>query len=393
MMHEPLGTIHEFDSSAVDRGFILECPSGAQIRISETARVVLSRCWNGASFDAIARELRETGLSAADAEELEDYFVRLTERIAKLAARPKPRSGSFMIRFTLLSQPIVERIAGCLRFAYGERAAVAAGLGIAACCLIWYRSLSLGPAPRHYGFPVLVEAYGLFLVSLLLHEFGHAAACARFGAKPGAIGFTLYLTFPALYSDVSTAWKLPRWHRVAVDVGGTYFQLVVVAAYMLAYAGSHWLPLRAAIYMSVATALFNLNPLFKFDGYWVVADALGVPNLGQQYRKIGRVLLRAARREPNEESLVWPRRLVAAILGYSLAMVAMWAYFTATLLTAMAVSARKIAAGAAVLLSEHHVLSWVEAWSIGGSVLTLAVGGFVVRRLVQRTHGLIRGIE
>jgi putative peptide zinc metalloprotease protein len=393
MIHEPLGTIHEFDSSAVERGFILECPSGAQLRITETAQMVLTRRWSGASFEAIAQELRDEGFSTAGSQELEGYFERLTEKITRLSARSKTRPSSFMIRFTLLPQAIVERIAGYFRFAYGERIAIGAALAIVACCMVWYHALSVIPHPHHYGLGVLSQAYGLFLVTLLLHEFGHAAACARFGARPGAIGFTLYLTFPALYSDVSTAWKLSRWQRVAVDIGGTYFQLVLVAVYMLAYAGSHWLPLRVAVYMAIGTALFNLNPLFKFDGYWIVADALGIPNLGQQYRKISRNLLRGIKREPNDDPLAWPRPLVAAIAIYSLAMVTMWTYFAIALVIAMSWSARKIVVDAGTLMAAHHVWTWTDAWSIGGSIITLAIGTMVARRLLQRTHGLMRGTE
>jgi putative peptide zinc metalloprotease protein len=158
-----------------------------------------------------------------------------------------------------LPQVVVERIAGWFTFAYSEAVAVVAALFIAAACAAWFPVLAAVRNP-HYGLSEMVIGYGLFLVSLLLHEFGHAAACKRFGERPGAIGFTLYLTFPALYSDVSSTWRLPRWQRVAVDAGGTYFQLVVVALYMASYIGTHWGPLRLAVYMAIGIALFNLNP-------------------------------------------------------------------------------------------------------------------------------------
>jgi hypothetical protein len=71
MIHESLGTIHAFDSSTQERAFVLACASGAQIRLSETAQIVLTRRWSGVSFDEIARELRDEGLSTAGGDELE----------------------------------------------------------------------------------------------------------------------------------------------------------------------------------------------------------------------------------------------------------------------------------------------------------------------------------
>lgn len=389
MSHEPLGTIHAFDSSTQERAFVLACASGAQIRISETAQIVLTRRWGGASFDEIARELRGEGLSAADGGELERYFQRLSDKIGALSVRANDEPNSFAVRFTLLPQAVVERIAGRLTFAYNEAAAVVAALLVAAVCVAWFRVLATVRSP-HYGLSEVVIGYALFLISLLLHEFGHATASKRFGERPGAIGFTLYLTFPALYSDVTSTWRLPRWQRVAVDIGGTYFQLVAVALYMVSYIGTHWEPLRLAVYMAVGIALFNLNPLFKFDGYWVVADALGVPNLGQQYRKIGRIVLRRVTRQPNGESLGWPRPLLAAIAVYSLAMVSMWTYFAIALVAAMYRSALALVSGTAALLEPRHAWELADAWHIAGALFTLVVGAVVIRGLLQRTQRLIR---
>jgi putative peptide zinc metalloprotease protein len=389
MIHEPLGTIHPFDSSSEERSFVLTCASGAQIRISETAQIVLTRRWGGASFEEIARELRDEGLSAASGDELERYHRRLADKVAALSVRASDEPSSFALRFTLLPQAVVERIAAWFTFAYGEAVAVAAALFIVAACAVWLPLLAT-IRHTHYGLNEVVIGYGLFLISLLFHEFGHAAACKRFGARPGAIGFTLYLTFPALYSDVSTTWRLPRWQRVVVDVGGTYFQFVVIALYMLGYAGTHWGPLPLAVSMAIGIALFNLNPLFKFDGYWIVADALGVPNLGQQYRKVARIALRRAKRRPNEESLGWPRPLLAAIVAYSLAMVAMWTYFAIALVIAMYRSELALVGNTAALLDARHAWELADAWHIAGALFTLVVGAVVVRGLLRRTQRLIR---
>jgi putative peptide zinc metalloprotease protein len=168
--------------------------------------------------------------------------------------------------------------------------------------------------------------YALLLASLVPHELGHASASARFGARPRDIGATIYLIYPALYSDVSAAWRLPRRQRVVVDLGGLYFQLVVVAAYTAAYLLTGWQPLWMGILMILGSSVFSLNPIFKFDGYWVVADALGVTNLSQQPRRILRRLGKLLRGQP-AEPLPWPAGVTATLGVYTALSFAVWGYF------------------------------------------------------------------
>ncbi len=55
--------------------------------------------------------------------------------------------------------------------------------------------------------------YLLFLLSIVIHEFGHAGASVKYGASPAGIGFALYLIFPVFYSDVTVSWKLKSKQR------------------------------------------------------------------------------------------------------------------------------------------------------------------------------------
>jgi len=136
--------------------------------------------------------------------------------------------------------------------------------------------------PSLYHLPSGGMLLGLLIanyVGLFLHEFGHAAACAKFGARHGAIGFALYLIFPALYTDVTDSWRLSKTKRVIVDAGGTYMSLIVATAACLLF-----LEYRSPIFAQFCfvygfTIILNLNPFFRMDGYWVLSDALGVPNL------------------------------------------------------------------------------------------------------------------
>ena len=127
---------------------------------------------------------------------------------------------------------------------------------------------------------------GLLLVVVLVtvlsagfHEFGHAAAARRGGATPGVMGAGIYLVWPAFYTDVTDSYRLGRGGRVRTDLGGLYFNAMVAVA----TAGVWWLTRWDALLLVVATQILQmvrqLTPLVRFDGYHVLADVTGVPDL------------------------------------------------------------------------------------------------------------------
>jgi putative peptide zinc metalloprotease protein len=127
---------------------------------------------------------------------------------------------------------------------------------------------------------------------------GHASALKFFNKRCGEIGFGIYITIPALYTDVTQAWGLKRWQRVVVDIGGMYFQSLYLIPIMLY---NLYIPLVEIHYIIVAilfSFLMNLNPLFKFDGYWILSDALGITNLRQKSNNVFSNLIQ--RKNPKE---------------------------------------------------------------------------------------------
>jgi putative peptide zinc metalloprotease protein len=137
-----------------------------------------------------------------------------------------------------------------------------------------------GPA-RHaiYEPGLLLTVFALTVASAAFHEFGHAAACRYGGATPGAMGGGLYLVWPAFYTDVDDSYRLSRWGRLRVDLGGLYFNVL----FALAMTGA-WLVLRQdALLLVVVTQLLQmvrqLAPFMRADGYHIIADLTGVPDL------------------------------------------------------------------------------------------------------------------
>ncbi len=122
-------------------------------------------------------------------------------------------------------------------------------------------------------------AIPLIIISTWIHEFGHAAACMRYGLIPQNIGFAFYFTIPVLYCDVNCTWQLKRKERVIVDLGGIYTQFIYFS--ILFVAGQYFdnAILKLASMIGVVSMLGNFNPLIKMDGYWCLSDWFGIPNL------------------------------------------------------------------------------------------------------------------
>jgi putative peptide zinc metalloprotease protein len=317
------------DTGNLAPSFLLFGPQGSQVRVSASAHRLLALAARHDSTEGVAKELAAVSsrpiTTAQVAAKLAEVLETLRDAEVRAARNSLPRG--FWLRIRLASSTAVARACRPLTWFFHPAAAVlilaATGSAVAA---LFHRHLP--PAGSGQGF---WAAYGLFFLSLLLHELGHAAACVRYGAQPAEIGFTVYLLFPALYSDVSSAWRLRRWQREVVDLAGAYLQFAVGAVYIFAFLAGAGEIFRTAFLMILYTSLFSLNPVFKFDGYWLVADALGVTNLSRQPARIARWAAGKIRRRP-VPPLPWPPWVVAVLVVYSVASVSVWGLFFLRLL-------------------------------------------------------------
>ncbi|MFI6676111.1 MinD/ParA family protein [Kribbella sp. NPDC050470] len=165
-------------------------------------------------------------------------------------------------------------------------------------------------------FAALVDPAGvlavlvLLLAATLFHEFGHAAGCTYGGAKPGPIGVGLYLWIPAFYTNVTSAYRLNRAGRLRTDLGGVYFNAVFIVAAAAAYLWTGWAPLLAVIALSHLEIFQQLLPVVRFDGYYILGDLAGVPNLFGHVRPIMRSLLPSRQKARSASQLKLRTRVV-----------------------------------------------------------------------------------
>lgn len=127
-----------------------------------------------------------------------------------------------------------------------------------------------------------------FIFVKTIHEFGHGLTCKHFGGEVHEMGFLLILFTPYLYCNVSDAWIFPeKRKRVFVTAAGIFVELILasIATWLWLFTEPglfNQLCFNTMFICSVSTILFNANPLLKFDGYYMLADILEIPNLKQK---------------------------------------------------------------------------------------------------------------
>lgn len=130
--------------------------------------------------------------------------------------------------------------------------------------------------------------YVALVVAKLIHEFGHAVACRRYGGEVHTMGVMFLLFTPVPYVDVTSSWSFrDRSQRAVVGAAGMYAELFIAALATFVWGATGPGILNSVMFnlmfvASVSTILFNGNPLLRFDGYYILSDLLDIPNLHQR---------------------------------------------------------------------------------------------------------------
>jgi len=148
--------------------------------------------------------------------------------------------------------------------------------------------------------------YPIAIIVLLCHELGHATPAYMHKTAPKSIGFGFYLVFPVLYADVTRTWELDRKSRLTVNVGGIYMQLMINCLLLISlpFISGYGLVaniVNALIGLNFLTIFLNINPFFKFDGYWLYSDFFRLPNLTKKAVSYMRTFFYKNQTEAKEE--------------------------------------------------------------------------------------------
>lgn len=220
-------------------------------------------------------------------------------------------------------------------------------------------------APSNIGW-----VYVCTILVKILHELGHSFAVKKYGGEVHTIGIMFMLLVPLPYMDATASWAFrKKRHRVFVGAAGmlTEFFIAAVALIIWANVGGGLiksLAYNVLIMSSVSTVLFNINPLMRFDGYYILTDLLDLPNLQQHSTMHLKYLLERfvfRKQEAQKVADSWSESFVYTVYGISSAIYRFFLFL-----------------GFIIAISSHYlILSVVMGVMLLLSMVVIPVGRFL----------------
>lgn len=289
--------IHPFFSSTHEKRFLLFC--NGQYYEASLAVVEL--------VETLQQYPREEDGIAAYVRKKEGKYTpgQVQEAISKFVMplfRAKEKKHAFFYEKELFNATAIDKFSDRFRFLFGKiYMSVVLGVAVLLNTCFFFTTDNLLWFDNQVNLYGIIGLLAFMLASSFFHELGHASACKYFGLRHGGIGFGLYLNFPVLYTDVTEVWKLKRKERCVVNIAGVYFQSYLLIVLIVAF----WVTgndiLRYLILIMNLGFLMTLNPFFKFDGYWIASDLLGVPNLRARSKEMIGYWFQRVRKRPIKE--------------------------------------------------------------------------------------------
>ena len=295
-------------------------------------------------------------------------LVKLADGSEPPLKRSNPLLG-LKLKFAVTNPRSTRRLTDPFRILFRPVLASAVVLGFLA--VTWWVFFEQGLAPAAYDAfqrpHLLLLVFVVTVLSGGFHEFGHAAAARYSGADPGVIGAGIYLVWPAFYTDVTDSYRLGRWGRIRTDLGGLYFNAVVVVLTFGWWYATGWDALLLLVATQIMQMVQQLLPLLRFDGYHLLADLTGVPDLYQRIRPTLLGLLPHRWSDPRNKVLKpWARVVITAWVLVTIPMLAI-------MLLGLVLAVPRVlgTAGAAV---QQDAAGVADAWRNGGVIDITAHG-------------------
>jgi putative peptide zinc metalloprotease protein len=266
---------------------------------------------------AVSDDVRR-GLTAEQIRFLADEKLRPLGVVAGDGAAPPPAATTLLalnVKTAVVPPEVVNVIGTVLSPLFAPPVVALVLLAVAAVdtWLFGVHGIAQSVRASLYDPAALLLLIVLVLVATAFHECGHAAGTRYGGARPGAMGAGLYLVWPAFYTDISDSYRLGRGGRLRADLGGVYFNAIFVLGTFLAYQVTGFEALLLLVPLQHLEVVHQLLPLLRLDGYYVLTDLTGVPDVLSRIRPILKSLVPGLPVDPRVDDLKpWVRAVVTA---------------------------------------------------------------------------------
>jgi putative peptide zinc metalloprotease protein len=188
----------------------------------------------------------------------------------------------------------------------------------------------LGPDTALYfnftqkSFSDVVQFWLLVLFLGFIHETAHGLTCKHYGGQVHQMGLMFLYLVPCFYCDVTEIWiSATLMQRIATIIAGIWVELVVCGFAMMLWlntpAGAwlHDLSYQMILITGIAVVILNLNPLIKLDGYYLLTEVIGIPDLKERSTLFLSGWFQSRVLRLKVEMLVIPRRRAPLFILYA----------------------------------------------------------------------------
>lgn len=284
------------DSGRIEAPSIIRRPDGRMVEVSPLLHQLAAALHPAQDLEWVATRLSASlgrSISPASVGYLIDNKLRPLGVLADSPPATRDEQAPALLGLTLhagvVPAPVVRGITTLLRPLFFPPVIILAlAFLINAEAWLW-RSGQVGAGLRQvFTEPALMlVVLALTVAAGAFHELGHATASRYAGAEPGAIGAGIYLVWPVFYNDLDDSYRLNRTDRLRCDLGGVYCNVLFILALVAAFGVTGFTPLLVVAAAQHLAILQQFLPFVRLDGYYVVSDLAGVPDL---FGRIGPVL-------------------------------------------------------------------------------------------------------
>lgn len=227
----------------------------------------------------------------------------------------------------------------------------------AAATLIEEWGVFTGQLTGFLGTENLIRLWLIWFGLKILHEFFHALVCYRYGGRIFEAGLLIILFMPLTYVNATSSWQFPsKWQRIHVALAGMFIELFIAFLALLFWARhpattAGFIAHNTVIVAGISSLLFNANPLMRFDGYYVLSDLVGIPNLYQRGLELVKARLTAfffgiRKSQPPASPFIW---------WFGIA-VYLWRF---VVLISLGYLASKLAGGLGIFITLGALITWM----------------------------------
>src|SRR5215211_2302562 len=321
---EGLDLIGEFEDSGFKQPqFIARRADGQVVQLTQLLYQISAQVDGRRDLGEIADRVSEESGRGVSADNVNFLIQKRLRPLGVLAARdgssPRVQRSDPLLalkfRAALVPEWAVRAITTLFRPLFWPPVVVAmlVGLGVLDFWLFMVHGIAQSARDLTYNPVLMLMVFGLIALSAAFHECGHATACRYGGAKPGVMGAGIYIVWPAFYTDVTDAYRLNKVGRLRTDLGGIYFN----AIFTLGTAGAYFLtgfePLLLVMLVQQIEIVHQLLPFLRMDGYYILSDLTGVPDMFSRIKPTLRSLIPGRDNDARVDELKpWVRVAVTA---------------------------------------------------------------------------------